>query len=90
MSSNCEEDLKKLILKKCGIDTVSVRDCRMISERIFEQDKNYLSESTLKRFFGFLDPPSSFSPFVKDALCIFLGYGSFQQFNNEWSKQHKC
>jgi len=63
-----------MVLLKCGIDYVCPADCRLISEQIFEATRNYISESNLKRFFGFYPPQTKTSPFVLNSLAQFLGF----------------
>lgn len=78
--SNTEEQLKKIVLQKCELKKLLISDCKIISQRIFMQDKNYLSESTIKRIFGFMQAPPVFSPFVYDSLARFAGYESYKTF----------
>ncbi|RYE59536.1 MAG: hypothetical protein EOP48_00535 [Sphingobacteriales bacterium] len=80
MSLTLEEKLKEAVLTKFGLTNISRKDCKLLSEDIFLKDKNYLSESTIKRFFGFLEVPLIFSPFVYNSLARYVGYGSFDNF----------
>lgn len=78
------EILRAQILSKCGIGAISSRDCKQISEMIFEQDKNYLSETTIKRFFGILDWDQPFSPFVLNSLCNFTDFQTYEAFREHY------
>lgn len=79
MLSEIDEVLKKCILSRCGITLISARDCRLICEQVFNQDKNYISESTMKRFFGIIKHEGTFSPFVYNSLSVFCGYEGYDE-----------
>ncbi|WP_231426952.1 MULTISPECIES: hypothetical protein [Pedobacter] len=82
MVANIHDDLKKLVLLKCGINEITVQDCKEISHSIFIQDKNYLSEHTIRGVFG-LKPMNGYSLFVCDCLSQFVGYQHYAAFLSE-------
>lgn len=84
MLSEVDLTLKKCVLRKCGITSISARDCRLISEEIFNLDKNYISETTIKRFFGIMESKGTFSPFVYNSLCIFCGFNGYDDFKTRY------
>lgn len=75
--------LKKMILNQCRITCVKPEDCRLVSEAIFVKTRNYISESTIKRFFGHIDSEWQFSPFVLNSLAQFVGYSDTVQLLQE-------
>ena len=77
------EALQKQVLAKCGIPIIDINDCSNISIQIFEQNRNYISETTIKRFFGFPSNTGQFSPFVMDSISQFIGFTNWQEFQNK-------
>lgn len=75
--------LREQVLVTCGIETLCIGDCREISVKIFEKDKNYLSETTIKSFFGLLSSTNPPSLFVLDSLAKFTGYKDWDNFNRK-------
>ncbi|WP_316832073.1 hypothetical protein [Pedobacter aquatilis] len=80
-------ELRKQILSVCKIEHLTIKDCKEISEKIFVRDRNYLSENTIKRFFGFTNLPVLFSPFVLDSLSHFAGFKDWDDFLNQKQAQ---
>jgi len=74
--------LRNRVLLECQIQHVEVQDCRAVSIQIFNRNKNYISESTLKRFFGFL-PAAHHSLFVLNSLAQFGGFTGWEEFRLE-------
>lgn len=72
--------LKEHVLSACGVKSISIDDCREISVKIFEKDKNYLSEKTIISFFGLNDNQKVSAPFVMDSLAKFIGYTDWERF----------
>ncbi|WP_316846918.1 hypothetical protein [Pedobacter psychrodurus] len=79
------EALQTQVLAKCGIAIIYINDCSNISIQIFEQNRNYISETTIKRFFGFPSNTGQFSPFVMDSISQFIGFTNWQEFQNKQS-----
>ncbi|TCO28789.1 hypothetical protein EV200_102206 [Pedobacter psychrotolerans] len=72
--------LKKGVLLHCGIDEISDSSFKVISIRIFEQDQNYVSISSIRRFFCPLPHTSEVLPFVLNSFCQFIGYDDWLSF----------
>jgi hypothetical protein len=62
------QELKRLILVKMGIRVISPSDCRVISIAIQKQLKKNISETTIKRLFGFAEIKHEFSKFTINTL----------------------
>lgn len=73
-------ELQKLILKKIGILQTYPGDCKNISHAIYSETNKYISETTLKRFFGFAAVKHNFSAFTLNTLCQFVGLKSWKDF----------
>jgi hypothetical protein len=74
--------LKKYVLVKAGISTLSPGDCKLIALDIKKATGNIVSETTLKRFFGFANKKYNLSKFTINTLSEYVGYhgwGAFQQ-----------
>jgi len=84
---NFYSELQRQILAALGVEQLSVQHCRMLSIAIFEKDRNYVSEATIKRFFGFLTLSGSFNPFVLNSLSQFLGYECWENLKDKVAGQ---
>jgi len=80
--------LQELVLSASGIKSICMGDCRGISIKIFEKDKNYLSEKTIICFFGLKDNQKMPSAFVLDSLSRFTGQSDWEGFKNAIAKKH--
>lgn len=76
------DKLKQCILVKSGLSNISPAYCKTISEYVFRQTKNHVSETTIKRFFGFANTQHKFSLFTLNSLSQYVGYSSWQSFCN--------
>lgn len=72
--------LKKELLVKCGIKRVSASDCKHVSEELFRATKKYVSETTLKRLFGFAYSTFNPSSFTLNTLADYCGYDGWDDF----------
>lgn len=72
--------LKKYVLSKAGIATLSPGDCKKITLDIRKSTGKYVSETTLKRFFGFASKKYNFSKFTINSLCEYVGYNGWEAF----------
>lgn len=70
------QELKRLILVKNNIKNASPSDCRLISSDIQRILKKNISETTLKRFFGFANVQHQFSQFTLNTLMEYAGFTS--------------
>ncbi|KQM77865.1 hypothetical protein ASE74_15815 [Pedobacter sp. Leaf216] len=82
--------LRIQVLSACKIETLCITDCKEISIKIFAKDRNYLSETTIKRFFGVLKDTADASPFVLDSLAIFTGYTGWEDFKQQNKTNKVC
>jgi hypothetical protein len=67
------QELKRLILVKQGIDAIVTSDCLIISIAIQRETKKNISETTIKRLFGFAEIKHDFSKFTISTLQEFVG-----------------
>ena len=67
------QELKRLILVKMGIRVISPSDCRIISMSIQKELKRNISETTIKRLFGFAEIKHEFSKFTINTLKEYVG-----------------
>ena len=74
--------LKRYVLTKAGIQSLSPGDCRVISLRIKETTGKVVSETTLKRFFGFAKKNYNFSAYTLNALCDYIGFMGWDSFRD--------
>lgn len=68
-----QDELKHLILLKNNIKNLSPSDCRLIAYDIQHSLKKNISETTLKRFFGFANVQHHFSQFTLNTLIEYVG-----------------
>lgn len=77
------EDAVKLLTRQIetsiGRPVVTARDFTFLRECIFARLHIYLSESTLKRVWGYL-PRGETRPYTLSVLASFLGYGSWSEY----------
>jgi hypothetical protein len=65
-------ELKSLILSKCGIKFMTPADCKRISIEISKQLNKNVSETTIKRLFGFAVVKHKFSTFTLTTLAEYV------------------
>jgi len=65
-------ELRRLILLKVGIKIVSPSDCKSISIEIQKELNKAISETTIKRLFGFAEIKSQFSRYTVNTLKEFV------------------
>jgi len=66
------DKIRRLILLKTGIKTISPSDCRSISLSIQKETQKNISETTLKRLFGFAEVKNKFSKYTVNALLEYV------------------
>jgi len=71
--------LKDRIQKKYGHKIKYPKDCCGLSEHIRSVCKCYISPSTLKRLFGFVEGTETLRPTTKDAIANYLNFESWIQ-----------
>lgn len=62
------DQIRRLILLKTGIHSISPSDCKNIAADISKNTKKSVSETTIKRLFGFAETKSNFSRYTLTAL----------------------
>jgi hypothetical protein len=67
------QELKRLIVLKNKILVISPSDCRIISLSIQKELKKNVSETTIKRLFGFAEIKHEFSKFTINTLKEYVG-----------------
>jgi len=76
-------ELRKFVLIKSGLRNIDPAHCKIISEYVFQETKNYVSETTIKRFFGFANTLHKFSLFTLNSLSQYIGYTDWSTFCKE-------
>jgi hypothetical protein len=66
------DNLKRLILIKTGIKIISPSDCKFISISIQKELHKSISETTIKRLFGFAEIKNQFSKYTINTLLEFV------------------
>ncbi|GAB3927866.1 hypothetical protein [Mucilaginibacter myungsuensis] len=74
------EELKKQILKIAGYTDLIPANCKAISSLIEAKTRQKISETTLKRIFGFAYSKFQPSLFTLDAMSKYCGYRSWNDF----------
>ncbi|OOQ60836.1 hypothetical protein [Mucilaginibacter pedocola] len=74
------EILKQNVLEKSGFKSIAPGDCRVISYKIFDNTKHSVSETTLKRVYGFAYSKFRPSLFTIDAMAKYCGYDGWDDF----------
>lgn len=62
------EELKNKVKSRAGIDHTAPSDCKKIADDIFESTHKKISETTIKRFFGFASIKHELSKYTLSAL----------------------
>jgi len=75
--------LRRFVLIKSGLRNIDPAHCKTISELIFKETKNYVSETTVKRFFGFAQTLHKFSLFTLNSLSQYIGFSDWESFCKE-------
>lgn len=88
------DELKLLILSKASIHHMLPADCYDLSLKINEKTSKRISETTLKRIFGFASSIHRPSPYTLNALAEYCGFSGWKDFyyqleqKNLHSKSH--
>lgn len=72
--------LRKQVLSSCNMEVIDSQSCKLISIMVFEKDKNYISEYTIKRFFKMLPGKDEYTAFVLNSLSHFVGFENWEDF----------
>lgn len=82
------DTLKRLVLTDGGFKNISPSDCKALSLLIYKKTNHQISETTLKRVYGFAYSKFKPSLFTLDAMAKFCGYGGWADFC-EQNASHK-
>ncbi|RXK81350.1 NACHT domain-containing protein [Filimonas effusa] len=86
-----EDDSIKLLMGKVltefGKATITPADCKSLSEAVLASTKKTISETTLKRLFGFARRSFEFSIYTLDTLSEYVGYSNWENFSKENAKE---
>ncbi|WP_454803207.1 hypothetical protein [Mucilaginibacter phyllosphaerae] len=80
------ELLKTCVLTTAGFTTITPCDCKLISSYIFKHTKQSISETTLKRVYGFAYSKFKPSLFTIDVMAKYCGYISWDDFCRKQEK----
>ncbi|RYY37187.1 MAG: hypothetical protein EOP46_03610 [Sphingobacteriaceae bacterium] len=80
------EELKSNVLSIAGICNITPCDCKTISAAILNKTKQRISETTLKRVFGFAYSKFKPSFFTIDVMAHYCGYNGWEDFCNNKGK----
>jgi hypothetical protein len=72
-------ELKNNVIDKYENNIKTKNDARILSNKIFEATREYVSESTIRRFF-YLMPPSNPSITTLNIFSRYIGFDNFYQF----------
>ncbi|MFD0793489.1 hypothetical protein ACFQZX_07655 [Mucilaginibacter litoreus] len=72
--------LKKEVLTKSGIQNITPADCKLIAADIFNKTKHSISETTLKRMYGFAYSKFKPSLFTIDVMARYCNYQGWEDF----------
>lgn len=68
------------VLHQFGRKNLLPADCKVLSGDIYSKTEKSISETTLKRLFGFAKRSFDFSIYTLDTLAIYLGYENWNSF----------
>jgi len=74
------DSLKKLVLTVAELGDITPGDCKTLSLKIFKKTNQQVSETTLKRIYGFAYSKFKPSLFTLDAMAKFSGFKSWADF----------
>ncbi len=74
------QKLKDSVEVKFGRRIAYQKDCKILSDKLYEHTSQVVSPSTLRRFFGFLTTNSNPSRATLDILSTYCGYSDWNDF----------
>lgn len=72
--------LQKEVSRKFGVDAIAPSDCKRLATSISEVTHKLVSETTLKRVFGFATAQHSFSNYTLSTLAQYCNYKDWEDF----------
>ncbi|MBD1363258.1 hypothetical protein IDJ77_05480 [Mucilaginibacter sp. ZT4R22] len=82
------EALKSAVLLSSGFKSIAPGDCKVISLKVFERTKHSISETTLKRVYGFAYSKFRPSLFTIETMAKYCGYEGWDDFCLKQEIQH--
>jgi len=76
------DSLKKRILSLSEIESIEPKDCKILSLSISQKTKKEISETTLKRIFGFAASHFEASFYTRNVLAKFCGYTDWSSYKS--------
>ena len=80
------EQMKQEVLDKAGLTIITPSDCQSLALNISKQTKKQISDTTIKRIYGFALSSSVPSVYTLNLLAEYCGYSSWDYFCDEHSK----
>ena len=79
------DKLKECVLSKAGYEDISPADCKFVSAAIYKVTSKQISETTLKRIYGFAYSKFKPSLFTLNAMSKYCGFCGWEDFcaNND-------
>jgi hypothetical protein len=77
------ELLKSKVQFLSGLENTTPADCKIISCLILKKTGYNISETTIKRIYGFAESRFNPSQFTLEALCIYCNYSGWEVFCNQ-------
>lgn len=87
-SSQLFELLKSYVLVNSRLTHIEASDCKTLSAQISDKTSHTVSETTLKRIYGFAFSKFKPSLFTIDVLSNYCGYNGWEDFCEKQDKQH--
>ncbi|ATL46401.1 hypothetical protein COR50_03990 [Chitinophaga caeni] len=75
--------LQNEVLRQFGVDNITPGLCKPLSTAILGRTTKIVSETTLKRFFGFAAAQHSFSRYTLNTLSHYCGYKDWDEFQSK-------
>jgi asparagine synthetase A len=79
--------LQKEVLCRFGVEVMLPGDCKHLSQSILDATTKLVSETTLKRVFGFAVAQHSFSRYTLNTLSQYCRYKDWEDFQTHQYKQ---
>jgi PAS domain S-box-containing protein len=77
--------LKNAVMGTAGLTSITPANCKLLATLIKKQTKLAISETTLKRFYGFTATKVKPSYYTLDALAKFCGHGGWRDWQQSTS-----
>lgn len=82
------QQLQLEVLARLGINPLQPSDCKDLSQSVQDATGKVVSETTIKRVFGFAAQTFNFSIYTLNALSEYAGYANWEAFHErQWESQ---